>query len=156
MDPDIELGPKTLRLADPHSVQTSQKINISTPVLLLTRVLSSILLTPSQPPPTLTASTFYKRLLTSILQTPEKSTIALLNLMNRLAEKHGRKIEALWYSDERKGDGVFHGESESMEGTNVQSVGSGVWENELLKAHYCPRVREEVKAIEKVVQGLNR
>jgi nucleolar complex protein 3 len=156
MDPDIELGPKTLRLADPHSAQTSQKINISTPVLLLTRVLTSILLTPSQPPPTLTASTFYKRLLTSILQTPEKSTIALLNLMNRLAEKHGRKIEALWYSDERKGDGVFHGESESMEGTNVQSVGSGVWENELLKMHYCPRVREEVKGIEKVVQGLNR
>lgn len=156
-DPDIELGPKTLRLADPQSSQNvPQRINISTPVLLLTRVLTSILLIPSQPPPTLTASTFYKRLLTCLLQTPEKSTIALLNLMNRIAEKHGRKIEALWYSDERKGDGVFHGESQSMEGTNVQSVGSGVWENELLKVHYCPRIREEVMAIEKVVQGLNR
>lgn len=158
IDCDIEFGPKSMRLPDPNDQTQRQqnKINISTPVLLLTRVLTSILLTPSQPPPTITAATFYKRLLTGILQTPEKSTIALLNLMNRLAEKHGKKIEALWYSDERKGDGVFNGVSESIEGSNVQAVGSGVWENVLLSQHYCPRVREEVTAIDKVIQGLNR
>ena len=158
MDCDIEFGPKSMRLPDPNEQTQRQqnKVNISTPVLLLTRVLNSILLTPSQPPPTITAATFYKRLLTGVLQTPEKSTIALLNLMNRLAEKHGKKIEALWYSDERKGDGVFNGASESIEGSNVQAVGSGVWESVLLSQHYCPRVREEVKAIDKVIQGLNR
>jgi nucleolar complex protein 3 len=158
MDCDIEFGPKSMRLPDPNEqIQRQQnRVNISTPVLLLTRVLNSILLTPSQPPPTITAATFYKRLLTGVLQTPEKSTIALLNLMNRLAEKHGKKIEALWYSDERKGDGVFNGASESIEGSNVQAVGSGVWESVLLSQHYCPRVRYEVKAIDKVIQGLNR
>ena len=159
MDPDLELGPKTLRLPDPNGDQTlgqQNRVNVSTPVLLLTRVLTSILLTPSQPPPTLIAASFYKRLLTSVLQTPEKSTIALLTLMNKVAEKHGRKVEALWYSDERKGDGVFHGESESVEGTNVQAVGSGVWEDALLSKHYCPRVREEVGAINKIIQALNR
>ena len=158
MDCDIEFGPKSMRLPDPNEQTQRQqnKVNISTPVLLLTRVLNSILLTPSQPPPTITAATFYKRLLTGVLQTPEKSTIALLNLMNRLAEKHGKKIEALWYSDERKGDGVFNGASESIEGSNVQAVGSGVWESVLLSQHYCPRVRDEVKAIDKVIQGLNR
>jgi nucleolar complex protein 3 len=158
VDCDIEFGPKSMRLPDPNEQMQGlqNKINISTPVLLLTRVLTSILLTPSQPPPTITAATFYKRLLTSVLQTPEKSTIALLHLMNRLAEKHGKKIEALWYSDERKGDGVFNGASESIEGSNVQAVGSGVWENVLLSRHYCPRVREEVISIDKVIQGLNR
>ena len=158
MDCDIEFGPKSMRLPDPNEQAQRQqnRVNISTPVLLLTRVLNSILLTPSQPPPTITAATFYKRLLTGVLQTPEKSTIALLNLMNRLAEKHGKKIEALWYSDERKGDGVFNGASESIEGSNVQAVGSGVWESVLLSQHYCPRVRDEVKAIDKVIQGLNR
>lgn len=158
MDCDIEFGPKSMRLPDPNEQAQRQqnRVNISTPVLLLTRVLNSILLIPSQPPPTITAATFYKRLLTGVLQTPEKSTIALLNLMNRLAEKHGKKIEALWYSDERKGDGVFNGASESIEGSNVQAVGSGVWESVLLSQHYCPRVRDEIKAIEKVIQGLNR
>lgn len=148
MDCDIEYGPKSMRLPDPNdqSQRRQNKVNISTPALLLTRVLTSILLTPSQPPPTITAATFYKRLLSSVLQTPERSTIALLNLMNRLAEKHGKKVEALWYSDERKGDGVFDGASESIEGSNVQAVGSGVWEHTLLSKHYCPRVREEVKA----------
>lgn len=158
LDADIELGPKSLRLADPHSSQPAglNKINISTPVLLLTRVLTAILLTPSQPPPTATAASFYKRILTASLQLPEKSTVAILNLMNKIAERHGRKVEALWYSDERKGDGVYHGESDTVAGTNVLAVGSGVWEEELLRHHYCPQVREHVMAIDKIVANLNR
>jgi nucleolar complex protein 3 len=154
MDPDIELGSKALHLADPHSHQPTRqrnRVNVSTPVLLLTRVLTSILLTPSQPPPTLTATAFYKRLLSVSLQVPEKSVLAVLDLMTRVADKHVRKIEALWYSDERKGDGVFNGESETVEGTNVFAVGSGVWEQELLKKHYCPKVREQALAINKII-----
>lgn len=162
LDADVELGPKTLRLADPHkhdttgSLPAANKVNISTPILLLTRVLTSILLTPSQPPPTLTTAAFYKRLLTITLQLPEKSTLALLTLMAKIADKHARKIEALWYSDERKGDGVFRGESDSVEGSNVLATGTGVWEAELLRKHYCPKVREQVKAVDKVIAGLNR
>lgn len=154
LDPDIELGPKALHLADPHSKEQPtqrNRVNVSTPVLLLVRVLTSILLTPSQPPPNMTATSFYKRLLSITLQMPEKSAQAILGLMERIADKHVRKIEPLWYSDERKGDGVFHGESDTIEGTNIMAMGSGVWEQELLRHHYCPKVREQVAAITKIV-----
>ena len=160
LDADIELGPKSLRLPDPHTPRPSpgdrSRVNISTPILLLTRVLTSILLTPSSPPPTLACLTFFKRLLATSLHLPEKSALAILSLLQKIADKHGRKIEALWYSDERKGDGIFRGESESMEGTNVLSTGSGVWEVEVLKRHYCPKVREAVGRVEGVVRGLHR
>ena len=159
---DIELGPKSLHLADPHSSHPSknaslgQKINISTPILLLTRVLTSILLTPSSPPPTITTLAFFKRLLSVSLQLPEKSALATLALLQKVADKHGKKVEALWYSDERKGEGVFKPQSETVEGSNVLSLGAGVWEMEMLKRHYCPGVREAVAKIEGVVKGLRR
>ncbi|KIW72845.1 hypothetical protein PV04_01012 [Phialophora macrospora] len=171
VDADIELGPKSVRLPDPHSASTSPrngsgtatngservtKVNISTPILLLTRVLTSILLTPSAPPPTLTALAFFKRLLTVSLQLPEKSCLAVLALLHKIAEKHARKIEPLWYSDERKGDGVFQGSSDSVEGTNVLSVGTGVWEVEIMKRHFCPGVREAMGKVEAVVRDMHR
>lgn len=163
LDADIELGPKSLHLSDPHTSstdclarQSQSKVNVSTPMLLLTRAMTSILLTPAAPPPTITVLAFYKRLLTTSLQLPEKSTLALLSLMSKVAQKHGRKIEALWYNDERKGDGNFHGESESIEGTNALALGSGVWESELLRHHFSPQVRKEVVNIDKLIQGLNR
>ncbi|KIV80159.1 hypothetical protein PV11_07680 [Exophiala sideris] len=160
LDADIELGPKSVHLPDPHAPKSSQKavnkVNVSTPILLLTRVLTSILLTPSQPPPTVAAASFFKRLLTISVQLPEKSALAVLSLLAKIADKHGRKIEALWYSDERKGDGVFRGEADTVEGTNVLSTGSGVWETELLRRHFCPKVREQVASIDKVIAGLHR
>jgi nucleolar complex protein 3 len=161
LDSGIELGPKSVHLPDPHSSNSTttsaqNKINIATPTLILIRVLTSILLSTSSPPPTLTAASFFKRLLTASLQLPEKSTYAILNLMTKVADKHGRKIESLWYSDERKGDGIFHGESESIEGTNVLAVGSGVWECELLRHHYCPQVREDVKSLDKIIANFKR
>jgi nucleolar complex protein 3 len=157
LDADIELGPKSMHLTDPHNSEQHDfrnKVNVSTPILLLIRALNSILLTPSQPPPTVTAATFYKRLLTVLLQLPEKSVLAVLGLLTSLAEKHGRKVEALWYSDERKGDGVYQGDSDTVEGTNVMAMGGGVWESELLRKHYCPKVREQVVGIDKIISGL--
>ncbi|KAH0840974.1 Nucleolar complex-associated protein 3 [Fonsecaea pedrosoi] len=161
LEADIELGPKSLRLPDPHSSKSAasaekNRINISTPILLLTRVLTSILLTPSSPPPTQTVLSFFKRLLTVSLQLPEKSAMAVLGLMAKIADKHGRKIEALWYSDERKGDGVYRGDSESVEGTNALGTGSGVWEAELLRRHYCPKIRESVQRMEGGIRNLHR
>lgn len=156
-DADIELGPKAMHLPDPHALQNSRrdfKVNVSTPVLLLTRALSAILMTPSSPPTTQAVAAFYKRLLTISLQTPEKSTKALVTLIGSILNRHGKKLEALWYSDERKGDGLFMGEAESVEGTNVFAVGSGIWEEELLRCHYCPEIGEQVRAFDKVIAGL--
>lgn len=158
-DADIELGPKSLHLPDPHAAQLSKrdnKVNVSTPVLLLTRALSAILLTPSSPPTTQVVAAFYKRLLTITLHTPEKSTKALVALMGRIVDKHGRKLEALWYSDERKGDGVFRSDGDTVEGTRVFAVGSGVWEEELLRHHYVPEISEQVRALDKVIAGLGK
>lgn len=157
MDADIELGPKAMHLPDPHAAQLSKrdnKVNVSTPVLLLTRALTAILLTPSSPPTTQAVAAFYKRLLTISLQTPEKSTKALITLMGSILNRHGKRLEPLWYSDERKGDGLFMGEAETVEGTNVFAVGSGVWEEELLRHHYCPEISEQVKGFDKLVNGL--
>lgn len=156
-DADIELGPKAMHLPDPHASQTSRrenKVNISTPVLLLTRALSAILLTPSSPPTTPAVAAFFKRLLTISLQTPEKSTKALLTLLASILNRHGKRLEPLWYSDERKGDGLFRPDAATVEATNVFAVGSGVWEQELLRLHYCPEVREQVKEFDKHVMGL--
>ena len=57
-------------------------------------------------------------------------------------------------TDERKEDGIFRGESDGVEGSNVFAVGSGVWEEELLRKHYCPRVRNQVNALDKIIIGL--
>ena len=158
LSPDLELGPKSLHLTDPYTQsqpsQSDKKINVLTPSLLLLRVLTSILLPAHQSSlsPTLLAS-FTKRLLTTSLQTPEKSTLALLSLLNKVANKHGRKISPLWYTEERKGDGVFRGEAETVESTGVWS-GGNVWEGEILRMHYCPGVRQAVGEIEASIRGV--
>ena len=159
VDPDIQLGPKSMHLPDPDAPQSNKrynKVNVSTPVLLLTRALTAILLTPSSPPTTQVAAAFYKRLLTISLQLPEKSTKAVLTLMDAILTRHGRRLEPLWYSDERKGDGVFRGEAETVEGTNVFAAGSGVWEEELLRHHYCPDISSHVKSFHKLINSLGK
>ena len=77
-------------------------------------------------------------------------------LFRSFSFRHGRRLEALWYSDERKGDGVFKAEAETVEGTNIFAVGSGVWEEELLRHHYVPEVSEQVRALDKVISGLGK
>lgn len=165
LDAEVELGSKSLSLSEPESspaldntsnIDGKSHINISTPALLLIRILTSILLTPSQPPPTSVVASFFKRLLTSTLQLPEKSAVAVLKLMYRVVDKHGRKLEPLWHSDEWKGDGVFRGDADTVQGTNVFAVGSGVWETELLRRHYCPSVRMQVEDIDRVVAELRQ
>ncbi len=147
--PDLELGSKSLRLPDPQSPQTpsSNKINHHTTIVLLLRALSSILTPRSAPPLRLAA--FTKQLLTACLQLPEKSAQATLGLLHQVAKTHGRKVAALWNTEERKGDGVFDALRGEVEGSNPFT--STVWEGELLRVHYCPGVREAVRGVERVI-----
>lgn len=159
IDADIELGPKSMHLADPHATSINRrdnKVNISTPILLLRRALVSILFTPSSAPTAQVLAAFYKRLLTASLQMPEKSLKSILALLLQIVTKYGRKLEPLWYSDERKGDGIFQSDAETVAGTNVFCVGSGIWEEELLRRHYCPFAAESVRAIDKQITILNK
>ncbi|KAJ5584998.1 uncharacterized protein N7459_004798 [Penicillium hispanicum] len=163
-NPDVEFNPSTsLRLPDPNAhgdnlsssrIRAKNKVNFQTPMVLLLRCLQSSLLSRAHgiPPPVRLAS-FSKRLMTTSLQLPEKSAIATLSLMNQVSKHHSRRISPLWHSEERKGDGVFNPYANEIDGTNV--FAGSVWEGELLRQHYCPRVRESALAIEKIMSATN-
>lgn len=163
VNPDIEYHPgKSLRLPDPHAsndadgdnknaenpeVKKKSRVNFQTPTVLLLRCLQSALLNRSHgPPPPLRVAGFSKRLMTTALHLPEKSSIAMLSLLSRVAKQHGRKIASLWHTEERKGDGVFDPFAGNVEGSNV--FASTVWEGELLRLHYCPKVRDAARELE--------
>ncbi|KAL4916608.1 nucleolar complex-associated protein-domain-containing protein [Aspergillus aurantiobrunneus] len=157
-NPDIEYNPNAsnaLRLPDPSSSSAPQdnrrrKVDIQTPIVLLLRCLNASLLSRANglPPPVRLAS-FAKRLMTTSLQVPEKSALATLSLLDKVAKHHARRISSLWYSEERKGDGVYNPYATDFETTNV--FAGTVWEGELLRLHYCPAVREAVGGIEKMI-----
>ena len=162
LNPDIELSAKTLRLPDPHApnqvkqvpATTNNRINIQTTIVLLLRCLSSILLptasTRSVPPVRVAA--FSKQLLTSSLHLPEKSAMAIIGTMNKVAKTHTRKIAGLWNTEERTGDGEFDPLRPDLEGSNP--FASTVWEGELLRLHFSPGVREGFKGLESIVRAV--
>ncbi|PTB74203.1 NOC3p-domain-containing protein [Trichoderma longibrachiatum ATCC 18648] len=78
---------------------------------------------------------------------PDKSCQAALGLLNDIAATHGKKIASLWNTEERKGDGRHNPLSDTIEGSNP--FAATVWEGELLKKHFSPKVREGVKLLEK-------
>ncbi|KAL8912378.1 MAG: hypothetical protein Q9171_002564 [Xanthocarpia ochracea] len=159
LNPDLELSSKSLRLPDPHAsfshaifqpVTAHNKVNQKTPSVLLLRALSSILLPRSVPP--LRVAAFVKQLNICSLQLPEKSAQAVLMLLHQVMKVHGRKVAALWNTEERKGDGVFDALRGDVEGSNP--FASTVWEGELLRCHYVPAVREGVKGIERLLREI--
>jgi nucleolar complex protein 3 len=159
LNPDIELNAKSLRLPDPNAPTTStpskdNRINLATTTVLLLRSVSSVLLPPhgSRAVPPLRVAAFTKQLLTACLQVPEKSAIATMGLITKLTKTHEKKIAGLWNTEERRGDGKFDPLSAEVEGSNP--FASTVWEGEILRKHFCPAVREAVKAMEKNVLGL--
>ena len=155
VNPDLELGSKSLHLPDPDSPfaggTRDNKVNLQTTTVLLMRCLSGVLLPPwnirSVPPARLAA--FTKQLMGASLHVPEKSSQAILALLQDVASTHGKKINALWNTEERKGDGNYNPLSDSIEGSNP--FATTVWEGELLKHHYCPKVREDAKQFNKAI-----
>jgi nucleolar complex protein 3 len=155
LNADIELGPKSLRLADPLSASANipkPKVNAQTTTVLLIRCLSSVLLPThairAVPPVRLAA--FTKQLMTVSLQLPEKSCLAMLSLLTSVSKVHGRKIAALWNTEERRGDGIFNAAGAEYESSNP--FAATVWEGELLRLHYCPKVRDAVKGVERNIR----
>jgi nucleolar complex protein 3 len=159
LDQEIELSSKSAHLADPNGlpVPTSTatkdaKVNMATTTVLLLRSLQSILLPPTAtravPPARLAA--FVKQLHMAALHLPHKSSLAVLGLLNHVSKMHGKKIAALWYTEERRGDGVFDALSEGVEGSNP--FAATVWEGELLRLHWDPKLREAVAGIERNVK----
>ncbi|KAJ4304380.1 hypothetical protein N0V88_001993 [Collariella sp. IMI 366227] len=159
VNPDVELGAKSPHLSDPtdgssEATGRSNKVNLQTTTVLLMRCLSGVLLPPwnirSVPPLRLAA--FTKQLMSVALHVPEKSCQAVLGMLHDVVHTHNRKVAALWNTEERKGDGTYKPLAETIEASNPFTT--TVWEGELLKKHYCPKVREELKGMEKVLKGL--
>jgi len=159
LNADIELSAKSLHLPDPLYPAAStlgNKVNIHTTTVLLLKSLSSILV-PAQGAravPPLRIAAYTKQLCTVALQLPEKSATAVMGLLGRVSKTHEGKVRALWCTEERRGDGVFDARSGEVEGSNP--FAATVWEGELLRRHFCPAVREGVKAVEKNVLGLHK
>ena len=153
LNPELELSSKSLRLPDPHrppntsTPNTTPKVNLQTTAVLLFRALTAIL-TPRAVPPVRLAA-FTKQLCTSSLQLPEKSTLAMLSLLNNVIKVHGRKLSSLWNTEERKGDGDFDALRGDLEGSNP--FAGTIWEGELLKLHYAPGVRQGAKGVGQLV-----
>ena len=159
LNPDIELSAKSLHLADPNASANntmSNKVNIHTTTVLLLKSLSSILV-PAQGAravPPLRIAAYTKQLMTMSLHLPEKSTLAMMGLLQKVSKMHETKIRSLWFSEERRGDGVFDATSGEVEGSNPYAA--TVWEGELLRKHFCPGVRDAIKQVEKNVIGLGK
>jgi len=69
--------------------------------------------------------------------------------MQQVTKKHGKKIAALWHSEERRGDGTFDPLSEDLEGGNP--FAGTVWAGEVLRRHYCPGLRERMRILEETL-----
>ncbi|KAL5114570.1 hypothetical protein ACEQ8H_007539 [Pleosporales sp. CAS-2024a] len=150
LNPDIELSAKSPHLPDPNAPESTlvpTKINVQTTIVLLIRSLSSVLLpaTSLRAVPPLRIAAFTKQLMTISLHLPEKSATAMLGLLNRITRSHGKKVATLWNTEERRGDGIFDATRGEVEGSNA--FAGTVWEGELLKCHFSPRVREAVGGI---------
>ncbi|KAL6697687.1 nucleolar complex-associated domain-containing protein [Trichoderma pleuroticola] len=146
---NLSIHPDLERTKMTNSTSSVSKINVQTTTVLLLRSLTAILLPAwnirSVPPLKLAA--FSKQLMTAALQLPDKSCQATLGLLNDVANTHGKKIASLWNTEERKGDGRHNALSDTVEGSNP--FAATVWEGELLKKHFSPKVREGLKLFEK-------
>ncbi|RDW65393.1 hypothetical protein BP5796_10085 [Coleophoma crateriformis] len=160
LNPDIELSAKSLHLPDPNNpsapplAAANNKINIQTTTVLLLRSLSSVLVPAlgARAVPPLRIAAFTKQLLTSSLQLPEKSAIAMMGLLGKVTKTHEKKVAALWNTEERRGDGQFDPLGQEVEGSNP--FATTIWEGELLRKHFSPAVRDGVKVMEKNILGL--
>lgn len=84
---------------------------------------------------------------------PEKSAIAMLNVLKKLTKMHGRRLGPLFNSDDRRGDGVYDAEIGEAELCNP-FASTVMWETVLLERHYSPKVAEGAKEVMKVFRGL--
>lgn len=155
-DPDLELSAKNRHARDPNGLEipatASTKVNVATTTVLFLRSLQAVLLPPTntRSVPPLRVAAFTKQLETAALHLPQKSSVAVLSLLQQVSRVHGKKMMTLWHTEDRKGDGKFDplGPLES-----ANPMATTVWEGELLRLHYDPKIRDTVKLMEKNLNG---
>lgn len=156
VSPDLEFSHKTLRLADPllgSDVPIKPAVNVSTNAELLIKCLDLIFFR-SRNGSLARALPYVKRLYISLLQMPEKTTIASLKFVAKLIGKYGDGLAALWSSEDQissEGSYILGIEKEGLEvDMERDNIGSAVlWENVLLDKHYCNIIKDGARSIMK-------
>lgn len=144
IDPDIEFSHKTLRLADTLSNNLIKpSVNISTRIELLLRGLENIFFK-SKNGSKLRALAFSKRLSMVLLQTPEKSSIALIKFLEKLLARYS-EVSGLFSTEDRIENGKFLMESDVPSRSNPNAA--TIYETFLLEKHYSPIVSKGAKAL---------
>lgn len=155
LSPDLELSTKSLRLPDPNDpTPPSKRVNVSTEIEMLIRALNTIFFqqnaNKSNTPIRIAA--FTKRLMTASLNMPEKSALAILGMLNKMAWRHQRRLQGLFSTEDRVGDGTYKMDIDEPEISNPYAA--TIWETVLLKKHYSPKVAKAAKQLPDVF--LNR
>lgn len=156
VSPDLEFSHKSLRLADPLSeseVPDKPAVNVSTNAELLIKCLDLIFFR-SRNGSLARALPFVKRLYISLLQMPEKTSIASLKFVAKLVGKYGSGLNSMWSSEDRvasEGGYILGIEKEGVEvEMERNNIGSAVlWENVLLDKHYCNIIKDGARSIMK-------
>lgn len=154
LDTDLEFSHKSLRLADPLSnsdIIEKPSVNVSTKAELLLRCLDCIFFR-SRNGTLPRATAFTKRLYISILNTPEKTSLALLKFVGKLMSRYGEGFKGLWNTEERiNGEGYYTlGIERSNVEVDIERCNSGaatLWENVLLDNHYSPMIRDGSRSL---------
>lgn len=79
---------------------------------------------------------------------PEKSTLATLGMLNKMARKHQRRLHGLFSTDERVGDGTYKMDIDEPEISNPYAA--TIWETVLLRKHYSPKISEAARELPKL------
>ncbi|GMM30130.1 Noc3 protein [Martiniozyma asiatica (nom. inval.)] len=139
LDTDIEFSHKTLRLLDPLAsaeLNIKPNVNVSTKAELLLRCLNVIFFN-SKSGSARRALAFTKRLHNEMLQTPEKSSVAIFKFLDKLLGRFS-EIKNLYTTEDRVQNGIYNSEVNEIERANTEVA--VLWENTLLENHYCPNV----------------
>lgn len=151
MNPDVEISAKSLRLADPLELQSARnhKINVHSEIEMAVRALEEVLFrarTGSVVHTRLAA--FAKRLMVASVQFPERSALASIGLVSKLARRNQTKLEGLFISEESVGEGAYKIECDEPELSNPMAA--TVFETILLEKHYSPKVAEAARTLPKL------
>jgi len=143
-DADIEFSHKTLRLADPLSNEFKKpSVNVSTKIELLLRALENVFFK-SKNGSKVRALAFSKRLTMCLLNTPEKSSIAIIKFMEKLMSRYS-EISGLFSTEDRVANGRFLMDADIAGRSNPEAA--TIWETLLLEKHYSPIVSKGAKAL---------
>ena len=153
LDCDLEFSHKTLRIADPLTLELEKpSVNVSTKSELLLRCLDNIFFR-SRNGTASRATAFIKRLYIASLNMPEKTSLATLKFIGKLMARYD-EVKGLWNTEERiNGEGSYILGLERLDReVELERCNAGaatLWENVLLDKHYNPMVRDGSRSLMK-------